>query len=168
MNPKVKGASYERSVCKKLSLWVTDGRIEDGLWRSAMSGGRATVALKRGAKIQQVGDICAVRPELHEFTAKFFIECKHVRSLDIESFLLKGKGALAKFWRTASYEAERHGRIPMIIARQNNTPDIVVVPERTLTAPALAAAIPNGAPCEMCLLEPLLKRRYTDAFRLPR
>lgn len=161
---KAKGASYERSICKKLSLWVTEGRIEDGLWRSAMSGGRATVALKRGVKIQQVGDICAVRPELHDFTAKYFIECKHVRSLDIESFLLKGKGALAKFWRTAVREAERHGRIAMIVARQNNTPDIVVMPRGELLQPLLRVSPPSIAACDLCLLESLLERKYSDAM----
>lgn len=29
MNSKAKGASFERDVCKKLSLWVSDGKRED-------------------------------------------------------------------------------------------------------------------------------------------
>ena len=91
-----------------------------------MSGGRATVHLKRGTKIQQVGDIAAVRPELHAFTARYFVECKHVRSLDLEAFILSGKGSLSHFWRKALKESLEHARYPMIVARQNRTPDVVL------------------------------------------
>src|SRR5215216_6431446 len=38
-----KGPQWEREVCRALSLWVTNGERVDVFWRSAMSGGRATV-----------------------------------------------------------------------------------------------------------------------------
>jgi len=41
---KAKGASFERDICRRLSLWVSAGKQEDVFWRSAMSGGRSTVA----------------------------------------------------------------------------------------------------------------------------
>ena len=51
---KQKGGEYERTVCKKLSLWVSNGTRDDIFWRSAMSGGRATLQRKKGIIISQI------------------------------------------------------------------------------------------------------------------
>lgn len=91
-----------------------------------MSGGRATVRNREKVVVRQAGDITAVAPEGHALTDHYYVECKHVRSLDIEAFCLTGKGALAKFWRVALKEARQHGREPLIIARQNRTKDLVI------------------------------------------
>ena len=48
---KAKGSSFERLICKELSLWITGGEHQDVFWRSAMSGGRSTVAMKKGDKL---------------------------------------------------------------------------------------------------------------------
>src|SRR4249919_3894092 len=93
---KQKGSVFERQVCRRLSLWVTNNEKQDVFWRSAMSGGRATVA--RG-KVRQCGDVCAVAEEGYAFCNSWFVECKHVRSLNLDSFLIKSTGALDKFWR---------------------------------------------------------------------
>lgn len=124
---KAKGSSFERDVCKQLSLWVTGGKSKDVFWRSAMSGGRATVAARRGVKVRQAGDICAVAPEGHALTERYFIECKHVKDLGLDDFLLKGTGTLAKFWEKACRQAAAHKLAPMLIARQNLMPTIVLV-----------------------------------------
>lgn len=123
---KNKGSAWERAVCKALSRWVTDGKQEDCFWRSSLSGGRATVQHRRGVTNRQAGDICSVSPEGHALTDTFFIECKHVRQLKLESFLLTNKGLLAKFWKVAQKEATKHSRAPMIIAKQNNAPAFVI------------------------------------------
>src|SRR4051794_4734956 len=102
---KGKGSSYERYVCKVLSLWITNGEREDVFWRSAMSGGRATVQHRRGVSVRQSGDICAVAPEGHVLTDTLYIECKHVKKLGLDSFLIKGTGPLANFWDKAQKEA---------------------------------------------------------------
>lgn len=125
---KGKGAAFERAICKQLSLWITNGKKTDCFWRSAISGGRATVRHRKGESTRQAGDICAVSPEAHAFTDKWFVECKHVRRLNIEGFLLSNKGDLAKFWKVAKQQAARHDRWPMIIARQNNSPILVITP----------------------------------------
>jgi hypothetical protein len=71
---KAKGSSFERDICKRLSLWVSDGEEQDCFWRSAMSGGRSTVANRRGVKLnRQAGDITSTSPEGHALTDKFFI-----------------------------------------------------------------------------------------------
>ncbi len=56
-----KGASFERQVCRDLSLWLTEGKHDDCFWRSAMSGGRATVRFKKGRTSRsQAGDISPI------------------------------------------------------------------------------------------------------------
>lgn len=119
---KRKGASFERKICRDLSEWVTEGKRQDCFWRSAMSGGRATVGLKSGKlHVRQAGDITSVSQEGHPLTNIFYIECKHVRDLHIDKFILK-RGQLFKFWNVAKREAKKYDRIPMLIARQNGWP----------------------------------------------
>src|SRR5882762_8826232 len=125
---KKKGSAFERKICKRLSLWVTNGEREDCFWRSAMSGGRATVQHRKGVGNRQPGDICSVAVEGHVFTDEWFPECKNVRDLAVDSFLLSNTGPLATFWVIAQKEAEKHGKIPMIIAKQNRGPIIVIAP----------------------------------------
>ncbi len=124
---KAKGASFEREICRKLSLWVTGGRREDCFWRSAMSGGRATVARKRGKDVQQSGDITAVHPEGHAFLDRWYVECKHYKDLSLDAFLVKGTGPLASFWKKACDEAKHYKRSPMLICKQNGWPILVIV-----------------------------------------
>ena len=123
---KQKGSAFERKVCRLLSLWMSHGEKEDLLWRSAMSGGRATVAKKKGIDIRQAGDITAVAPEGHALTDLFYIECKNYRDLQIDSFILDNRGKLAEFWRIAVREADRHERCPMLIAKENRRHPIIM------------------------------------------
>ena len=119
---KAKGASFEREVCKRLSLWVTDGKHEDCFWRSAMSGGRSTVAAKKGKRLAaQAGDISALTKDGERLTNRFLAECKTYKTLNYEG-LIKGTGNLIKFWRTARTEAARYQKLPMMIAKQNQQP----------------------------------------------
>lgn len=162
MNSKVKGASYERWVCKKLSLWISEGKHEDLLWRSSLSGGRATVSLKRGGGVRQAGDVCAVAPGGHDFCNLFYIECKHVRKLDIEAFCINGNGILAKFWRTARREAKKHGKQPVIICRQNRTPDLAItLPEAFSVLGEFRMYVQvrrEGLDCDIFRLEEVLQK----------
>src|SRR5687767_11847864 len=105
MNSKAKGSQFERVVCKQLSLWVSGGKQQDCFWRSAMSGGRATVRNKSAAGrvrrtvVRQGGDIASVAPEGHALTDKFYVECKNYKQLALDRFLLLNTGNLAKFWK---------------------------------------------------------------------
>lgn len=124
---KAKGAAFEREVCVKLSRWVSGGKREDCFWRSAMSGGRATVHARKGNKMHsQVGDISAVDALGHPFCSKIMVECKHVKDLNFQGALIKGSGPLAQFWFTLQVQAEDHGKRPLLIARQNNTPVVFI------------------------------------------
>jgi hypothetical protein len=116
---KQKGASFEREVCVLLSKWVTNGVREDVFWRSAMSGGRATVGHKRGKQHStQVGDISCIHPSGHRFCEAFAPECKFYANLDYQG-LLTGKGKLLAFWTEIRLQAKRYNKHPFLVARQN-------------------------------------------------
>lgn len=135
---KQKGASFERLVCKHLSLWITEGAKQDVFWRSAMSGGRSTVLNRKGvAAADQSGDISAVAPEGHALISKFFVECKFYRDLSLLSFVFgHARGKLHEFWRVAQQEAAKHKKMPMLVAKQNLERPIVLLPELVDWSPA--------------------------------
>src|SRR5262245_18820103 len=96
---KAKGSSFERYCCKALSLWVTGGVSKECFWRAALSGGRATAAMRRGDNPHPVsGDIAAVQAAGHILTDRFHIECKHLKNMELTSFILKHTGTLSKWW----------------------------------------------------------------------
>lgn len=122
VNGKQKGSSFERKICVDLSLWLSGGNSKDLFWRSAMSGGRSTVAMKKGEKLaNQAGDVSAVHELGHRFTKDFYVECKFYKSLNFES-LIKGKGKLLDFWKVAQRESRSYGKEPILIGKQNQYP----------------------------------------------
>jgi hypothetical protein len=129
---KQKGSAFERKVCKSLSLWVSSGEREDLFWRSAMSGGRATVGRKGGKDhAKHAGDISATSVEGHALTDVFYVECKAYLNLQIDSAMIKGVGKLIKFWDEAVAQADHYNKVPMLIAKQNQVPIIVLMPMAT-------------------------------------
>lgn len=122
---KAKGAQFEREVCVKLSLWLTDGAQEDTLWRSAMSGGRSTVAHAKGKRMAaQAGDISAIDPRGHALIDKFVVECKAYADLNFIG-VLRSTGHLVKFWSEVKTQAARYQKLPFMVARQNQYPVVV-------------------------------------------
>lgn len=72
-----KGAAFERTLAVLLSMWITDDERDDILWRTAMSGGRATIGRRDGkARDAQAGDLGAVDSEGEWFCNTFLIEAK--------------------------------------------------------------------------------------------
>ncbi len=60
---KNKGNSFERQICKQLSLWWTENKSEDIFWRTASSGAMANIRSKKCQKtFGQYGDIQAINP----------------------------------------------------------------------------------------------------------
>jgi hypothetical protein len=124
-NPK--GAAWERTCSKRLSLWVTKGRRDDVLWRTAMSGGRATFQLRKDIVNQaQAGDITAISAEGIALCERCLFECKHYADLNYTALLTKGVGTLAAFWEATRKTAQRLDRVPVLIAKQNRYPAIVL------------------------------------------
>lgn len=122
-----KGAAFERFVCKTLSRWLSHGKRDDLLWRTAMSGGRATLLAKRGiSAIAQAGDICAIDGEGLALTQNFFIECKHRKDLAFRSLLKDDVvGDLARFWGKCGEQARTHHLTPLMFVRENAFMDYV-------------------------------------------
>ncbi len=72
-----KGGSYEREVCKRLSLWWTHQERDDVFWRSAGSGGRAKVRGRRGVSTYgSDGDIGLLDPIGKPFIDLIMMEIK--------------------------------------------------------------------------------------------
>src|ERR1700744_1950380 len=95
---KQKGSTFERAICKDLSLFVSNGLKEDCFWRSAMSGGRATLSHRKTGEASRVaGDICATSPEGHLLTDYYYFELKHYKDLKLSSFLFQ-TGPLFTIW----------------------------------------------------------------------
>lgn len=160
---KKKGSQFERECCELLSQWITHGKKSDCFWRSAMSGGRATVAYRKGQNVRAAGDITAVAPEGHCLTDKFFIECKFVKKLDIASFILDDKGNLAKFWKQARKQAREHFRMPLLIAKENGRKPIIVSMPRSLIKVCYPGPPKTTSP-EIRLLADVLKLRFEGAM----
>jgi len=58
-----KGSNFERLISTRLSIWWTDGKHDDTIWRSSMSGGRATVRGRKGKRTAgHAGDLCSTDP----------------------------------------------------------------------------------------------------------
>lgn len=129
---KAKGSDWERACCKKISLWLSHGKHDDWLWRSAMSGGRASVLFKRGkVNRTQQGDLTAIDPGAAWFLNLFTVECKFVKDLYLTLFLTKGSGELAKYWDELLLVCRRTKRQPFMCARENHTIPFIIVREPT-------------------------------------
>lgn len=123
---KAKGAAFERQVCKDLSRWYTAGSNEAVFWRSAISGGRATQAAKQGQNLAHVsGDLCAVHPLGYPFVERVYTECKFYRDLALIGLCLNLKSGINRHWTDCVTNANRYGKLPLLIARQNRTPPFV-------------------------------------------
>lgn len=120
---KAKGSAFEREVCKELSLWMSGGTRDDLYWRSAMSGGRASVQFKKGGgNVSQTGDICSIDPAGAPLTSTFFIECKFYADLNLEGAIIGNQGGIAGMWQECVEKAkEQGGKLPFLVAKQNRT-----------------------------------------------
>jgi hypothetical protein len=164
---KQKGASFEREISVALSLWVSGGKDKDLFWRSAMSGGRATVAYRKGDTLKrQTGDITANAPEGHALTDLFFVEVKFYKDLEVDSLVYTGKGKLAEFWKIACTEAAKYGKRPMLIAKANNRKTLLCMNRgNALAMPgvsirAMAYVYGSQSPIHIMLLDEALAKPF--------
>lgn len=128
----LKGAAFERYIARRLSLWVSKGHRDDLLWRSAGSGARATLQLRQDILNRaQAGDLSAIAPEAYALCERCLFEIKAYKNLDLAALLAKGTGKLANFWEAAADAAKRIDKAPVLIAKQNYLPILL------LTAPEL-------------------------------
>jgi hypothetical protein len=130
---KAKGADFERYICKRLSKWISRGRRTDLFWRSAMSGGRATLQMRGGVRNRtQAGDITAIDPEGSYLTKFALLECKsykllHLLSLETAWAPGMDTARVNYFWHRVAEDAGKHDRAPMLIAKQNVLGEFVIL-----------------------------------------
>jgi len=128
---KGKGGEFERLICKKLSLWITNGNRLDIFWRTAISGGRATIGMKSGKFYKsQMGDIGSISHEGEPLLNKFIIECKYYKNLHLLDFVYsisnpECKGPSKLFWKKLQIDAEKIKRLPMLIMKENRKPILI-------------------------------------------
>ena len=156
-----KGAAFERSVCKALSLWVSGGQHEDWFWRSAMSGGRSTIGRKFGKHLaMHAGDISATAPGAHALVDRFYVECKCVKDLDLGSWIFRGTGKGLHFWLNACDEAKYYGKLPMLIAKENVTRTVMVLPSDVPELSQVSGEIARMAGIVFFDFEQILKQPF--------
>lgn len=119
-----KGSVFEREICKELSLWITSGERDDIFWRTAGSGGRATMRKKSGkTTANQEGDVCATDPIGQPLVNIVTIELKKgYNSWNIKELIdtKKKNMLLADFWDQCRREKENSKSIGFwLITRQD-------------------------------------------------
>jgi len=121
-----KGAIFERKIAKDISLWLTDGERGDLIRRSIMSGGRYTVAYKKGDDIyrDQAGDLSIAGNDknVESFLSWFVVELKHYKDLQWDSFIY-GKSktqSVLSFWQKLVKESKKVDKLPFMVVKQNN------------------------------------------------
>ncbi|MAF25771.1 hypothetical protein CL634_09395 [bacterium] len=118
-----KGAEFEREICKKLSMWVSKGKRDDVFWRSAMSGGRATIGLREGKnRDAQSGDISSIHAMGNKFTDHTYVEMKFYKDLQLHLLITQQTGNLYSFWNTVLIESRAFKKDPWLVAKQNRQP----------------------------------------------
>jgi hypothetical protein len=163
---KAKGADFERAICEKFSLWVSGGKRKDLYWRSAMSGGRATV---RRGDVRQAGDICAVAAEGHYLTDTFYFELKHYKKITLDC-LLWDKGELITLWKQTLVQAAKYNRVPVLLFRKNGWPVVWCTTYEGMYAlnkiihPRVRTKVSSGS-MFFLLLDDILKTTVTEQPR---
>jgi hypothetical protein len=136
-SPK-KGGNYERDICKKLSLWWTNGEDDNIFWRTSSSGARATQRTKRGKKtFGGYGDITAVDPRGQPLLDKFVFSLKNGYSrgsrgqqIDILHTLdklpnQKTVPKFIRFWKEIAKLANDNNKSPLLIFKRDFGTDCI-------------------------------------------
>lgn len=128
---KAKGGEFEREVCRKLSLWWTEGKRDDIFYRTHSSGGRFT--MRRKAKKDtalQGGDITASDPIGEPLVKIWSIEAKTGYGTKTKTGIVRWdvldvldsqqkETTLEKMWAQCERDAILTNRIPILIFRRN-------------------------------------------------
>lgn len=138
-----KGESFEREICKYLSLWWSDGKYADIFWRSRVRSTRKSLSAKH-----QLGDIKSDSPEGEGLMKVFSIELKTGYSVGKKGKTVKNvpwdlldlidyrkgsedleKKQIIRFWRQTVTDAEISKRIPLLIFKRDFHVPVVCVHE---------------------------------------
>lgn len=123
---KQKGNSFENTLARELSMWLTHGERGDVLERSPASGGKATSARNRNVQSAHIaGDLIATVDAGYTLINRFVVEAKHQNETNINInglvFATSKSGVMA-YWIKLLGECTATEKLPMLIFRQNNRP----------------------------------------------
>lgn len=134
----VKGSSFERMVCKELSLWWTVGVRDDVFWRTSGSGARATNRVRDGKETAGAyGDITNTDPVGAPLLKLFCFELKRGYGkwcvLDMIDQRKKKEGnkpcLFVQFWRQARVSAvQSRARYPILIFKRDQRLPCIAFP----------------------------------------
>lgn len=92
-----------------------------------MSGGRARIQLNKDIVNQtQAGDISSISELGFWLINTYTIEVKHYKDLQLASGFLNNTGFLHDFWHKLKDDCRTSGKLPLMIAKQNNRPTIML------------------------------------------
>ena len=119
-----KGSDFERSLCKKFSLWWTNNERDDVFWRTSQSGGRATERKKKGKMTAgSYGDMMSVSKVGKPFEDIFVMEFKkgYTKELSILSIVDgKKKSVLLDWWiKNEKIVSESGRKFGLIVFRRD-------------------------------------------------
>lgn len=123
---KAKGSKFEIDICRRLSKWIQGEERPELFWRSSQSGGRATIARRKGQKTKVDGDIMAIDSKGEFFTNLFFIENKSYRMINL-TFFHEGKGEVTKWWTKLLQQSSEAKKLPLLIYKANGTKNYLVL-----------------------------------------
>jgi len=122
MSKSQKGSNFERDLCKLLSLWWSEGKRDDLLWRTAGSGARATTRRKKGKQTTNAtGDIMSTDPSTKPLLKVCCFELK--RGFSTKYKIVKNKKTRKKGVKIVSHGLE----ILTIIDKQDYHKDPVLL-----------------------------------------
>ncbi len=125
-NPK--GGAFERKMAVQLSEWMSEGEHKDWFWRTAMSGGRATVFAKKGISLKnQVGDICAIDENSFKFSKTFMIECKNYKDVGLKNLITGTENKIVEWWDKLEDDSSFVGKVPLLVFKQSRMPVLVMM-----------------------------------------
>ena len=127
-----KGSQFEREVAKELSLWWSEGKRDDLFWRTAGSGARATIRMKKGLRtVGSYGDIASTSSKGSALIRKVVFSLKkgysrgnisrRIDILDIVDKAKKRKSLIVKFWEEVYHLADRLNKHPILIFRRDRS-----------------------------------------------
>lgn len=162
-----KGSAFEREICRALTDWWTRDPESDVLfWRTAMSGGRATVRRKKGKKTTKshCGDIGALTDEGKPLTDLITFELKRgYRSANLHDLLDRTENSAIQTyegWINQAKAAADAAGTPFwaIIHKRDRKEITLLVPQKLLDKldphyekdvwPAARFAVRVRGPCE--------------------
>ena len=129
-----KGSNFERSVSKKLSLWLSGGEDDSWVWRTSSSGARAKTRAKQGkATSNSSGDLKAENPKAFVIFENCSWELKNGYGtyclLDLIDKKSKNPKQVEKFFLQAKEDCKNANvKYPILVLKRDRCCEIVGIP----------------------------------------